>query len=182
MNPRRDSTSPKPVTRPVLLLAFCLCMSLLLPSPGRADELVLRNGHDQPVFSHPVADGDTFAITYTHSVAQTPVTDYFTIKKHEIWLDRTVYHDFGAGLPHSPEKGQKMTHANGQLIISGYNRRLPDFELRVGRVANHQLIIFAGKSAGKKPEKLATISLSTLTSPGQTLKFAVESDPVSSSN
>lgn len=89
----------------------------------------------------PMAEGQGFAIRYTHSVALTPVEDHFCIRNGIIHLDRTVYQDFGAGLPSAPESGQSMSAGNGRIVMSGYDRPLPRFDVRVGRVAGHVLLL-----------------------------------------
>lgn len=104
-------------------------------------ELVLQDDKGKTLLAIPVKDGAEFAIRYIHSVAKTPVTDYFLVKNDGIYLDRTVYKDFGAGLPHNPEPGQTMRTENGQIIISGYDRKLPAFQVRVGRIAHHTLLL-----------------------------------------
>lgn len=92
----------------------------------------------------PLGEGGGFAIRYTHSVALTPVEDHFVIRDGVIHLDKTVYQDFGAGLPSAPEGGQRMTTGDGRIVMSGYARPLPTFDVRVGRVAGHTLLLPAG--------------------------------------
>lgn len=133
--------------------------------------LALKDKDGVPLLTVPVKNGSVFAIRYTHSVAQTPVTDFFIIRDGSIWLDKTIYHDFGAGLPHQPEAGQQMTQKNGELIISGYNRKLPQFALRVGRVANHMLLLLKNGLTDKNDME---IRLDELAPPGSVINFAVE--------
>lgn len=58
-----------------------------------------------------------------------------------IFLEKTVYQDFGAGLPHTPGPGQTMSTGDGHIVISGYHKALPSFEVRVGRIARHTLLL-----------------------------------------
>lgn len=134
--------------------------------------LVLRDAGGAALYSAPVLDGSLFAITYTHSVAQTPVTDYFLVKDKAIWLEGSVYHDFGAGLPHSPEHGQKLRQEHGRLIMSGYDRRLGSFDLRVGRVAGHELILFKGHDKDLAVTK--TVPLGALVPGGGVINFSID--------
>lgn len=150
----------------VCFFAFVSATSVMAQSLA----LTITNEAGARLMAIPVLDGSRFAIRYTHSVAKTPVTDFFAIKENAIWLDKTVYHDFGAGLPHNPEPGQTMAQRDGELIISGYNRKLPQFALRVGRVANHVLLIFKDSSNENVAEE---IRLDTLAPPGSALSFAV---------
>lgn len=131
--------------------------------------LLLENENGQTLLAVPLAEGEQFAIRYRHSVAQTPVTDYFVIKNGEIWLDHTIYHDFGAGLPHTPEHGQTMRQKHGELILNGFNRRLPVFELRVGRVAGHRLLLYDKKDGRSIVQDIA---LDQLAPPGSAITFS----------
>lgn len=108
-------------------------------------ELFAENG--DLLFKNDVEPQCGFYIKYTHSVALSPVEDYFLLKNGKISLKKTVYHDFGAGLPHEPGEGQKMKVEGGKVTITGYQRMFPEFTLRVGRIADHHLVFL--KSDGK---------------------------------
>lgn len=129
--------------------------------------LVLRDSSGRELFSRSVPDGSRFAIRYRHSVALSPVEDWFNVSGGCIYLEKTVYQDFGAGLPHQPGPGQRMYTENGKVIISGYHMPLPSFDVRVGRVANHTLLL---------PEEggaLQEIPLNSLLEPGQAITLTV---------
>lgn len=130
--------------------------------------LVLKNEDGKVLYSLKTAEICDFAICYTHSVALTPVCDYFLIRADKIVLERTEYMDFGAGLPHMPGVGQSMRRENGKIVISGYNMELPAFDLRVGRIAGHRFV------AVKKNGALAEIPLSSIASPGEAVTFMIE--------
>lgn len=129
-----------------LLGAFFLVAALLLPpagaaADGTAGELCVLDAAGAVRGAWPLREGQGFAIRYTHSVALTPVEDHFVIRGGIIHLDKTVYQDFGAGLPTAPGPGQSMSAADGHLVISGYARPLEAFDVRVGRVAGHTLLL-----------------------------------------
>lgn len=107
-----------------------------------------------------------FAIRYIHSVALSPVTDYFDIKGKDIVVARTEYMDFGAGLPHAPEKGQKMRAENGHIIIDDINLVMPEFTLRVGRVARHTLLLPNAHGFDELP-------LAEIAAPGAAVTFKI---------
>lgn len=161
------------------LLSRCICFWLLcflpLDSAFAGDSLLLclENGDGKVLYSEPMQNGSIFAIRYRHSVALSPVTDYFIVKNDGIWLEKTVYQDFGAGLPHAPEGGEIMSSGDGHITIGGFNRKLGSFQLRVGRVANHVLLIRRSK-AGEEPD-LLEIPLATMAGPGSAVTFAVRS-------
>lgn len=153
-------------------LLLILCLWLGAPGLVMAEPfyLLLEDEHGKPLLVEPMREGSEFAIAYRHSVALTPVCDFFKLRNGEIWLDKTEYQDFGAGLPHAPEANEKMSQAHGVLTISGYARRLPVFQLRVGRIANHRLLLF-----GKPGSALRQISLDRLAKPGSAVTFSVAS-------
>lgn len=169
-----------PVRGPGLFAALCLCLLVLASTastastdalagaagPDAGGELRLLDASGAIVAAWPLAEGQAFAIRYTHSVAQTPVEDQFRIKGGVIHLDRTIYRDFGAGLPTAPEGGQSMRVEKGRVVISGFDRPLPAFDLRVGRVAGHTLILFS-PADGAVP--VAEMPLARLARPGSAL-------------
>lgn len=138
--------------------------------------LVLENSEGKNLYTVPMSDGGEFAIRFIHSVAKSPVTDYFILKEGKVVLDKTIYHDFGAGLPHKPEKGQEMKSENGELSITGFNREIPELSLRVGRVADHTLLIFGKEGSNVTP--IVDVPLSTLSPPGSVIIFRVHSGKV----
>lgn len=169
-----DCMAVRPALAGRLLFAFLLVSFLAATIHAKnALFLSLENADGDVLYSSPVKNGTVFGIRYLHSVALSPVTDYFVVRDNSIWLDRTVYEDFGAGLPHAPEGQQVMRHHNGKLSISGYNRKLDSFQLRVGRVANHVLLLMPGKEGRDWVE----IPLDQIAEPGSAVTFAVRSNP-----
>ncbi len=107
------------------------------------DYLVLRNGDTGEEFARfPVREGDEFAVTFIHSVNQYPLTDVYQIKDHRIYVVRTIYNNFGAGVQTEIEEGQKLEYGeNGEMIVSGFDREMPWLSYIVGTVSDHTLTI-----------------------------------------
>ncbi|HJA78865.1 MAG TPA: DUF1850 domain-containing protein [Candidatus Desulfovibrio intestinavium] len=159
---------------------FCAVLALSLQTAPVSASPVAPTGEAVPVLRLrvtdaggqtrillPLGNGSTFAIRYIHSVARTPVEDWFAVNDNCLYLEKTVYQDFGAGLPHMPEGGQRMTTAGGHVIISGFHRALPRFDLRVGRIARHTLIL---PDAGGWRE----VPLDRVAPPGSALTFRMD--------
>lgn len=162
-----------PTMLTTLLVAFFLfgaapCTAQDTPQAGKGQrsQLVLSDSTGKELLTVPMDEGDEFAIRYIHSVAKSPVEDWFSVEGSTIFLEKTVYQDFGAGLPHEVDEGQVMDFGNGHISISGFHRPLPTFDQRVGRIANHTLLL--EQDDGKKRE----IPLNTLVRPGQAITFA----------
>jgi|SRR5690554_4876085 hypothetical protein len=105
--------------------------------------LVLKNGETGEVIaSFPVSDGEEFSVTFIHSVNQTPVTDVYQIKKGRIYVVRTIYYSFGAGVQTEIGEGQSLEYGrDGAMIVSGFNRVMDRLSYIVGTVSDHTLQI-----------------------------------------
>jgi hypothetical protein len=94
---------------------------------------------DKIIWEEKVETGDKFAIKYLHSVARTPVIEFFEIKDGKILLTGTEYQSYGAGLPTSAVSGEYIVE-DDKFIIKNINQFLPDIMLRVSDYAEHEFI------------------------------------------
>lgn len=99
---------------------------------------------DKIIWAQKVKDGADFSIRYLHSVAKTPVIEFFEIKDGKILLTGTEYQSYGAGLPTSAEQGDYIV-ADDKFIIKNINQKLPEIMLRVSDYAQHEFI-YNGKT------------------------------------
>lgn len=92
-------------------------------------------------------DGDTFSVGFIHSVNKSPVTDHYELRSDGIYVVKTVYYGFGAGVQTELEEGQKLEYGeDGSMIITGFDRRMDDLIYFVGTVSDHTLVINDGES------------------------------------
>lgn len=147
----------------------CGAASSELPSGvvSGGPRLCLRAADGRLVFSVPLREGEEFGIRFIHSVAKSPVEEWFQAERGVIHLKRTVYQDFGAGLPFEPGPGQRMTFSQGKIVLAGFDMSLPHFDVRVGRIAQHTLLLPEGRAC-------RTVPLATLSAPGTALTFSLE--------
>jgi|SRR5690554_649970 len=105
--------------------------------------LFLKNGETGEVIrTFPVKDGEEFSVTFVHSVNKSPVTDVYQIKSGNIYVVRTIYYAFGAGVQTEIEEGQVLEYgADGSMIVSGFNRLMNRLSYIVGTVSDHTLQI-----------------------------------------
>lgn len=163
--------------RYVAAVLRCCCLLLCVghPAPAFAEngdsDLVLKDARGAVLFSCPAPEGFVFGIRYIHSVARSPVEDWFRVAQNVIFLEKTIYQDFGAGLPHNPQPGQTMTTADGHIVIKGYHMALPSFDVRVGRVAQHVLLL--PQAAAGCEGLTRQVPLAELAAPGSAITFAV---------
>lgn len=107
------------------------------------DYLVLRNGDTKEEYArYRVSEGDEFSVMFIHSVNKSPLTDVYEIRDHKIYVVRTVYYGFGAGVQTQIEDGQKLEYGdNGEMIVSGFNQEMKHLSYIVGTVSDHTLTI-----------------------------------------
>lgn len=107
------------------------------------DYLVLRNGDTDEEFARfRVSEGDEFSVTFIHSVNQYPLTDVYQIRDGKVYVIRTIYNNFGAGVQTEIEEGQTLEiNENGEMVVSGFNQEMPWLSYIVGTVSDHTLTI-----------------------------------------
>lgn len=124
----------------ILITAVIVC----LDSCGdKGVYLVLGNSETGKVYRRfEVSEGDEFSVEFIHSVNKSPVKDVFVIRDGKIYVDRTVYSAFGAGVQTEIEEGQQLSYdENGNMVVSGFNIEFPRVKYIVGTVSDHVLEI-----------------------------------------
>lgn len=107
------------------------------------DYLVLRNGDTNAEYARfRVKEGDEFSVMFIHSVNKYPLTDVYEIRDHKIYVIRTIYNNFGAGVQTEIEDGQTLTYdENGEMVVSGFDKEMPHLSYIVGTVSDHTLTL-----------------------------------------
>lgn len=105
--------------------------------------LVLKNADTgNTIASFPLRQGDEFCITFIHSVNKSPVIDVYQIRDGKIYVVRTIYYAFGAGVQTEIEEGQTLSYGpDGAMIVSGFDRQIDNLSYIVGTVSDHTLQI-----------------------------------------
>ena len=107
-------------------------------------QLVLSNAKTGEAYArYELEPGEEFSVTFIHSVNKTPVTDcYDATEDGEIFVRKTIYYDFGAGVPFDLNEGETLSYdTDGAMVISGIDRLIPDYIIFVGTVSDHILTI-----------------------------------------
>ncbi len=155
----------------LLVLLLLLCFVYLFQKQTWLS-LTVDNGNGQErVHMTRLPENSSFCIRFKHSVALTPVEEWFVAQNGQVSLRSTVYEDFGAGLPHAADSGKEMTVKDGKVIITGYTLTMHAMYVRVGRIAEHELIV-----EKEKGTRDYNIRLDTLAKPGKAVKFTIIKD------
>lgn len=109
----------------------------------RTPELVLSDAATGRVYArYPAAEGESFSVTFRHSVNKSDVTEIYEVRGGGIWLTGCVYYSFGAGVAEVLDPAWTLTTGeNGEMILSGIDREMPDLIYIVGTVYDHILTI-----------------------------------------
>ena len=123
----------------VVAAAVALLSVYLLHTPG----LVLSEQDTGRVFARlPLKDGDSFSVTFRHSVNKSDVTEIYQRRGNEIWLTGCVYYGFGAGVAEVLEPGWTLENGeNGEMVIGNIEQKMYDLTYIVGTVYDHILDI-----------------------------------------
>ena len=123
----------------VVMVAASVFIYNVLSSPC----LILKNGDTGKTLAvFRIEEGIEFSVTFVHSVNKSPVTDVYEIQSGKIYVVRTIYYSFGAGVQTEIEEGQNLEYGeDGSMIISGFNRPIDKLSYIVGTVSDHILKI-----------------------------------------
>jgi hypothetical protein len=95
-------------------------------------EVRASGGTGRVVLLKRVAPGDTFTLSFVHSVEKSEVTDYFRIDDdYRIILYQTEFSSLNTGLPAVVSEGEVFERTNRGFRLSNLNRVLPEILLQV---------------------------------------------------
>ena len=145
-----DNSRPrrlKRFTAAAILVIITLLAAAFFYSGG-SGYLVLKNEKTgEEISRYALRNGDSFSIGFIHSVNNSPVTDYYELRKDGIHVVKTVYYGFGAGVQTELEEGQKLEYGeDGSMIITGFNRGPEEPLGFVGTVSDHILTLIPRKT------------------------------------
>ena len=110
---------------------------------NRSGTLTLSDAKSGEIYAaYDLKPGDVFSVGFIHSVNKSPVTDYYEVRKDGIYVVKTIYYGFGAGVQTQLEEGQTMTYGDdGSMIVTGFDQKIPDLIYFVGTVSDHTLTL-----------------------------------------
>lgn len=119
-------------------LLFC---SLYVLRTGKR-HLVLEAEGGEVCLELEIEENQEFSIEFIHSVNRTPVIDFYEARPDGIYVTKTLYYSFGAGVQSALEEGQELSYTeDGGMLVSGFNRKIDGLSYVVGKVSDHLLRI-----------------------------------------
>ena len=123
----------------LVIAAVALFVLPRLRTPG----LLLTDERTGRVYARlPLEDGESFSVTFRHSVNKSDVTEIYERRGNEIWLTGCVYYGFGAGVAEELDPSWTLEiGADGEMILGNIEQRMGDLTYVVGTVYDHILRI-----------------------------------------
>ena len=105
--------------------------------------ILYNNKSGSKIASFPIGVNDYFYVKFTHSVNMSPVIDYYKFNKdNEIYVYKTVYYSFGAGVETELEGNETMTYGDdGSMIIDNIDKKIDTLEYYLSSIYDHKLSI-----------------------------------------
>ena len=105
--------------------------------------ILYNNDSGAEIASFPIEANDYFYVKFIHSVNMSPVIDYYKFNKDDkIYVYKTIYYNFGAGVETKLEGNETMTYGDdGSMIIENINKEIDPLVYYLSSVYDHKLSI-----------------------------------------
>jgi len=126
-----------------LLIFFIIVLMFLFLNFFPLQLLSIRNyPNGVVIFQDIVTPGEIFTLKYTHSVAGTPVWEFFKINKNEeLILVETHFLDHGAGLPYAAFEDEFFVNDDGKFKIKNMSRKISlPLYYRIGKIRENHFL------------------------------------------
>lgn len=125
-----------------VLLILAVLLTAAGFAPLHALEVRASGGAGHVVWLQRVSPGDTFTLSFVHSVEKSDVTDYFRIDgDYRIILYQTEFGSLNTGLPAVVSGGEVFERTERGFRLSNLGRVLPEILLRVSETYGGTLAI-----------------------------------------
>lgn len=89
----------------------------------------------------PLGEADGFQICFVHSVNRRPVCDTLRVRGGELVIASSRFDSFGAGMPDGSTQEGVLRRLSDGWLEWRVERAVPELTLRVGRTAEHRLLL-----------------------------------------
>ena len=134
---------------PKILIAIVLkamALFLLFACNIENKKLIIYNNEDKVLASYDMKKNDYFSIEFMHSVNMSKVIEYYRFDdKNNIYVYKTVYYNYGAGVETELENDETMRFGeDGSMIIENINKEIPNLTYYLSNIFDHTLRINDG--------------------------------------
>lgn len=109
----------------VLILLLIIFFIIFLTNKFFYILVIKKFPEERIIFQKKISPNHKFAFLYVHSVAQTPVWEFFEIDNEgKMFLSETHFYDHGAGLPYSAFGEEIFIREENRFKIKNMNRKI----------------------------------------------------------
>ena len=107
---------------------------------------IYNNDTNVELAKFPINYNDNFSIGFMHSVNMSPVIDYYKFNdNNEIFVYKTIYYNFGAGVETELENNETMSYGDdGSMIIENIDKKISPLTYYLSSIYDHTLSINDG--------------------------------------
>ncbi|MDR1663590.1 MAG: DUF1850 domain-containing protein [Clostridiales bacterium] len=120
----------------IAVAAALLIISLIAPS-----ECLIAQCDGRLLFAWRIRPGESFEITFTHSLNLSPITDVIEWTGEELMVRKSVFKAFGAGVPvPSDGIGTELIHReDGYYELTGIDKPMDSITILTQEAPNHRV-------------------------------------------
>lgn len=105
--------------------------------------MTVRNRDSGELYGcYPIKNGECFSVEFKHSINLSPVIDVYEIENGDIYIEKTIYYHFGAGVQTQLNEGETLTYGDdGSMIVGNIHQLRNNVGYIVGTVYDHVLTV-----------------------------------------
>ena len=120
-----------------IVLTAAIAVSLILLWPA---ECLTAQCDGRLLFAWPVRAGETFEISFTHSLNLSPVTDVIEWTGEELVVRKSIFKTFGAGIPvPSDGIGTELKGVDGHYELTGIDKHMRSVTIMTQEIPDHRI-------------------------------------------
>lgn len=114
----------------------------MLLIPYRSSLVFFKQNTSQLVAYLPLKTGDTFQITWKHSIHLTDVVEKYRIMdNNDIMQYEIVFEHYGIGMPSYAQEGETFSYSDGKYHIKNMKNKFSFLNVRNGKIiSEHRLV------------------------------------------
>jgi len=122
----------------LVFVIILMIISLFILMPMKQALLFYERNSDEIAAYLPLQTGQTFDITFVHSIHLSDVVEKYEIKEDQtIKQYEIVFEQFGIGMPSTVDDSEQFVYENGKYHIKNMNQVFDSMKIRNGKTVSH---------------------------------------------
>ena len=135
----------------IVIITMALFFSISCNNVEKKQLIIYNISSDKNIkkeVSYNLDKDDFFSIEFIHSVNMSPVVEYYRFDRdNNIYVYKTLYYNYGAGVPSNIENDENMTFGDdGSMIIDNIDKKIDNLSFYLSDIHDHILRINDGEA------------------------------------